>query len=111
MKIRDRTVYQLKAIDLATRYTWREIYEEKTPCTLRACGRKNATKFLKHILNTTTFKIQAVKTDNGTEFTYSYLDTDKESQFDLFCRKHKIERRFIPVATPCFNGVVERVMH
>lgn len=109
VKLRRKNVYQFTAVDLSTRYTWREIYEDKTP--------SSALSFLKYVLKTSPFKIQAIQTategsacgNNGTEYTYRCLNTSKINIFDEYCLKNKLERRYIPVATPRYNGVVERV--
>ncbi|TXJ46145.1 integrase core domain-containing protein, partial [Brachyspira pilosicoli] len=89
------------AVDLAARYSWREIYEDKTPSI--------ALSFLKYVLKTSPFKIQAIQTDNGREYTYRCINTPKINIFDEYCLKNKLERRYIPIATPRYNGVVERV--
>lgn len=101
IKLGRKTVYQFTAVDLATRYSWREIYEDKTP--------SSALSFLKYVLKTSPFKIQSIQTDNGMEYTYRCINTSKINIFDEYCLKNKLERRYIPVATPRYNGVVERV--
>ena len=47
--------------------------------------------------------------NNGREYTYRCINTSKINIFDEYCLKNKLERRYIPVATPRYNGVVERV--
>ncbi|TXJ47014.1 integrase core domain-containing protein [Brachyspira pilosicoli] len=101
IKLGRKTVYQFTAVDLATRYSWRQIYEDKTPYS--------ALSFLKYVLKTSPFKIQAIQTDNGIEYTYRCINTPKINIFDEYCLKNKLERRYIPIATPRYNGVVERV--
>ena len=101
IKLGRKTVYQFTAVDLATRYSWRQIYEDKTP--------SSALSFLKYVLKTSPFKIKAIQTDNGLEYTYRCINTSKINIFDEYCLKNKLERRYIPVATPRYNGVVERV--
>ena len=101
IKLGRKTVYQFTAVDLATRYSWRQIYEDKTPYS--------ALSFLKYVLKTSPFKIQAIQTDNGLEYTYRCINTSKINIFDEYCLKNKLERRYIPAATPRYNGVVERV--
>ena len=101
IKLGRKTVYQFTAVDLATRYSWRQIYEDKTPYS--------ALSFLKYVLKTSPFKIQSIQTDNGMEYTYRCINTPKINIFDEYCLKNKLERRYIPIATPRYNGVVERV--
>lgn len=97
IKLGRKTVYQFTAVDLATRYTW----DDKTP--------SSALSFLKYVLTTSPFNIQSIQTDNGTEYTYRCLNTSKINIFDEYCLKNKLERKYIPVAVPRYNGVVERV--
>ena len=101
IKLGRKTVYQFTAVDLATRYSWRQIYEDKTPYS--------ALSFLKYVLKTSPFRIQTIQTDNGLEYTYRCINSSKINIFDEYCLKNKLERRYIPVATPRYNGVVERV--
>ena len=102
-KIIDAWVYQMTATDLATRATWTQIYENKTP--------ESARRFLEYVVSDAPFQIQSIQTDNGSEFTYKkcFAHTDKETQFELACKKHGITLRHIPVGEPRFNGCVERV--
>ena len=101
IKLGRKTVYQFTAVDLATRYSWRQIHEDKTPYS--------ALSFLKYVLKTSPFRIQAIQTDNGLEYTYRCINSSKINIFDEYCLKNKLERRYIPIATPRYNGVVERV--
>jgi transposase InsO family protein len=61
------------------------------------------------------FKIDAVQTDNGTEFTFNYtshlqakLKDPTEHPLDTYCRKTKISHRLIPPGEKELNGKVER---
>lgn len=102
-KIKGKRIYQFTAIDLATKMTWAKIYENITPY----CARK----FLEYLVADAPFKIQTIQTDNGSEYTYKkcFPHTDKETQFELACKKYNIRLRHIPVGQPRFNGSVERV--
>ncbi|AFR70207.1 integrase core domain protein [Brachyspira pilosicoli B2904] len=80
--------YQITAVDLATRYSWRQIYEDKTL--------SSALSFLKYVLKTSPFRIQAIQTDNGIEYTYRCINSSKINIFDEYCLKNKLERRYIP---------------
>ena len=88
IKLGRKTVYQFTAVDLATRYSWRQIYEDKTP--------SSALSFLKYVLKTSPFKIKAIQTDNGLEYTYRCINSSKINIFDEYCLKNKLERRYIP---------------
>ena len=100
IKLGRKTVYQFTAVDLATRYSWRQIYEDKTPYS--------ALSFLKYVLKTSPFKIQAIQTDNGLEYTYRCINTPKINIFDEYCLKNKLERRYIPIATPRYMPKARR---
>lgn len=78
IKIKDKIAYQITVIDLAIRYTIQRFMKE---IPLRILS-----KFMKQILNTTTYKIQIIQPDNGMEFTYRYLETEEERKFHLFCK-------------------------
>jgi transposase InsO family protein len=62
------------------------------------------------------YKIQSVKTDNGSIFTNYYLGTNKRSDvsiktihsLDLFCRENNIIHYLIDPGKPAQNGTVER---
>ena len=62
------------------------------------------------------YKIQAIKTDNGSVFTNYYLGTNKRSDvsvktlhsLDLFCRENNIIHYLIDPGKPAQNGTVER---
>lgn len=92
--------YQMTAIDLKTRFTWTQIYDDRS--------QMSAKKFLDYVVPDCPFKIQTIQTDNGSEFI-NFSDTDKLSQFELGCEKYNIALRHIPVGQPRFNGCVERV--
>lgn len=76
IKIKDKIAYQITVIDLAIRYTIQRFMKE---IPLRILS-----KFMKQILNTTTYKIQIIQPDNGMEFTYRYLETEEEPKSHLF---------------------------
>ena len=88
IKLGRKTVYQFTAVDLDARYSWRQIYEDKTP--------SSALSFLKYVLKTSPFKIKAIQTDNGLEYTYRCINSSKINIFDEYCLKNKLERRYIP---------------
>ncbi len=99
----DVLYYQFTAIDMASRVSYARLYEEKTP--------DNALDFVERLIKVFPFKVQSIQTDNGVEFTYrcqTYGDTVPHP-LDIFCRQNNIQRVFSPVASPWYNGVVERV--
>ena len=91
--------YQLTAVDLATRITFRYLYSEKTP--------ESAIDFTKRMLEYFPFRVHCIQTDNGTEFTYRKHFFETEHPLDNFCKNKHIKRVYSPVASPWYNGVVE----
>ena len=82
----------MTAIDEFSRYRFVYGFEEHTP--------ENSVKFLKLLEAAFPFKIEAVQTDNGTEFTYRYISEEKECPFETALREAGIEHRLIPPRTP-----------
>nr|WP_242005014.1 integrase core domain-containing protein [Brachyspira pilosicoli] len=93
--------YQFTAVDVATRMSFRYLYDEKSPYS--------TIDFMKRLIDYFPFRIHCIQTDNGIEYTYRCINTSKINIFDEYCLKNKLERRYIPIATPRYNGVVERV--
>ena len=57
-------------------------------------------KFKKMVENQSGYKIQAVRSDNGKEYT--------SAEFDMFCEEAGIEHQLTALYTPQQNGVSER---
>ena len=91
--------YQITAVDLATRMTFRYLYNEKTP--------DNIIDFIHRMLDYFPFRVHCLQSDNGTEFTYRKHSFDTQHHLDIFCKKNYIKRVYSPVASPWYNGVVE----
>jgi len=76
----------------------------------------NACTFLKKLIKQASFKITAVKTDNGSCFTNRYTGYLKSADpinprlhpLDLLCNKLGIEHYLIDPGKPQQNGKVER---
>lgn len=62
----------------------------------------------KETIDTNTYKIKTIQTDNGTEFTYKFISDDKICPFDKALSKLGIKHKLIPPRTPWHNGKVER---
>ncbi len=92
--------YQWTAIDECTRFRFVYAFEEHTP--------ENTVKFLKMLLKEFPFKIRAIQTDNGTEFTYKFISDTEISPLDKMLQTLKIPHVLIPPRTPWHNGKVER---
>ena len=91
--------YQFTAVDVATRMSFRYLYNEKSP--------NGTIDFVKLILDYFSFRVYSIQTDNGTEFTYRKHLFDTVPPLDIFCKKNYIKRVYSPVASPWYNGVVE----
>lgn len=94
--------YQYTAVDECTRWTYREMYEERSTYSSK--------QFLEKLIEKVPFPIREIQTDNGTEFTNRLIVT-KSKHLTLF-EKHLKELGIIyhriQIATPRHNGKVER---
>jgi len=107
-RVANRRYYQYTAIDTASRWRYLKVYDEYTSY--------HSIRFLEEVINTFKYKIQAVKTDNGSVFTNYYLGTNKRSDvsiktlhsLDVFCRERNIIHYLIDPGKPAQNGTVER---
>lgn len=98
---------QFTAIDCASRLRFLHFTDELT--------QMEAASFLEEVVAAFPFKIHAVQTDNGVEFTNLFVTAraglDKEPKlhpFDEGCAAHGIAHRLIPPHCPSFNGHAER---
>lgn len=107
-RIANKRYFQFTAIDTASRWRHLEVYEEQSNF--------HSILFLEKVLEIFPHKIQAVKTDNGFNFTNRYLGSMRRSDlsqktlhaFDLVCAKHNIIHYLIDPGKPAQNGTVER---
>jgi transposase InsO family protein len=107
-RIANKRYFQYTAIDTASRWRYLAVYEEQTSF--------HSILFLKDVMGRFEYKIQAVKTDNGSIFTNYYLGTNKRSDvsvrtlhsLDIFCRENNIIHYLIDPGKPAQNGTVER---
>lgn len=90
--------YQYTAIDSTTRMRVIRIYDELSAY--------NATKFLKVVVAKLPFRVLAVRTDNGIEFTYGSFK--KNHPFSLECVRLGIKHILNRPAYPQGNGKCER---
>lgn len=97
---RSQRLYQYSAKDLFTKIRLIQCYDELSAA--------NTVDFLKRSLKFFPFRVRCFQTDNGMEFTWVFLDTPKEHPVDALCRVQGIKHALIPVATPRYNGQVER---
>jgi len=92
--------YQWTIIDEATGIRYLEWYKERTAY--------NSCKFVMNAIKFFPFKLHEIQTDNGSEFTNRYRNTDKESSLEIMLKSLGIRHKLIRPATPRHNGKVER---
>jgi transposase len=97
-----RKYYQFTAKDECTRWTFREMYDEKSTYS--------ALDFLEKLIQAAPFPIREAQTDNGTEFTNALLvvKATHKTLFEEALEKMDIIYHRIRIATPRHNGKVER---
>lgn len=90
------------AIDRTSKFTYVELYSK--------AGKKEASEFLKQLINVLPYKIHTILTDNGVQFTnLKHQRHAFEHIFDRVCRENNIEHRLTKVNHPWTNGQVERM--
>lgn len=100
--------YQFTAIDCATRWRYLEIYDDY--------GNGFTLNFLNKLIEVAPFRIRAIKTDNGSNFTNRYTGYQKSIDplnpklhpLDLECLRLNIIHYLIDPGKPAQNGKVER---
>jgi len=106
--IKEKRYYQYTAIDCATRWRYLEIYENG--------DNESTLRFLTKLIGIATFRIRAIKTDNGVCFTNRYIGYLKSRDpfnprlhpLDLECQRLNIIHYLIDPGKPAQNGRVER---
>lgn len=104
----ERQYYQFTAIDCASRWRYLKIYG--------SFNNGDSMRFLKELISIASFRIRAIKTDNGSNFTNRYTGYSKSSDplnprlhpLDLLCQKLNIIHYLIDPGKPAQNGRVER---
>jgi len=106
--IAGKRYFQYTAIDTASRWRYLAVYEEQSTY--------HSIRFLLEAINHFSYRIHAIKTDNGSIFTNYYLGTNKRSDvsiktlhaLDRFCASRGIIHYLIDPGKPSQNGTVER---
>ncbi len=106
--VENKRYYQFTAIDCASRWRYLKIYDDYSNF--------HSMRFLKKLIKVAPFRIRAVKTDNGSNFTNRYTGYLKSAdpinpklhQFDVMCQKYNIIHYLIDPGKPQQNGKVER---
>jgi len=96
----EKNLFQWTAIDECTRTRFTYGYEEHTP--------ENSVDFLNRFLNWFPFEIHCIQTDNGTEFTYTFISDTVKCPFEIKLAELSIAHKLIKPRTPWHNGKVER---
>jgi transposase InsO family protein len=107
-RIVGKRYFQYTAIDTASRWRYLAVYDDQTNF--------HSILFLKEVIKIFKYKIQAIKTDNGSIFTNYYTSVTKRSDMtvktihalDLFCKENNIIHYLIDPGKPAQNGTVER---
>jgi transposase InsO family protein len=75
-----------------------------------SAGKMEAAQFLRDLIEAVPYRVHAVLTDNGIQFTTRARDVhDGDHIFDRVCDEHGIEHRLTKVNHPWTNGQVERM--
>jgi transposase InsO family protein len=106
--ISGRRYYQFTAIDCASRWRYLKIYDNYS--------NSDSIDFLKELIKVADFRIRAIKTDNGSNFTNRYTGYSKSSDplnpklhaLDILCQELNIIHYLIDPGKPAQNGTVER---
>jgi transposase InsO family protein len=106
--VRNKQYYQFTAIDCASRWRYLKIYDDYSNFS--------SINFLEELINIAPFRIRAIKTDNGSNFTNRYTGYLKSADpfnprlhdFNLMCQKFNIIHYLIDPGKPAQNGIVER---
>lgn len=107
-KVQGEKYYQFTAIDCKSRWRYLKIYDD--------FSNFSSVSFLRELIKKAPFRIEAIKTDNGSYFTNRYTGYNKSTDplnpkihmFDLECQKHNIIHYLIDPGKPQQNGKVER---
>lgn len=106
--IENKRYYQFTAIDCASRWRYLKIYDDHSNF--------HSIRFLEELIRIAPFRIRAIKTDNGSNFTNRYTGYRKSSDpfnprphdLDILCQRYNIIHYLIDPGKPAQNGKVER---
>lgn len=106
--VENKRYYQFTAIDCASRWRYLKAHSDYSNFS--------SIKFLEELIKIAPFRIRAIKTDNGSNFTNRYTGYLKSSDplnprlhaFDTLCQKYNIIHYLIDPGKPAQNGKVER---
>ena len=98
--VKNRQYYQFTAIDCASRWRYLKIYSDYSNFSSMI--------FLEELIGVAPFRIRAIKTDNGSNFTNRYTGYSKSSDplnpklhcLDILCQKYNIIHYLIDPGKP-----------
>jgi len=104
----NKQYFQFTAIDCSSRWRYLKIYDNYSNF--------HSIRFLEELIKVAPFRIRAVKTDNGSNFTNRYTGYLKSSDpinpqlhdFDILCQRYNTIHYLIDPGKPAQNGKVER---
>ena len=107
-EVAGKRYYQFTAVDCASRWRYLKVYENYSNF--------DSMHFLQEVIRIAPFRIRAIKTDNGSNFTNRYTGYLKSSDpfnprlhdFDILCQRYNIIHYLIDPGKPAQNGHVER---
>jgi len=106
--VENEQYFQFTAIDCASRWRYLKIYNNYS--------NTDTIDFLETLVRLAPFRIRAIKTDNGSNFTNRYTGYLKSADpinprlhdLDILCQKYNIIHYLIDPGKPAQNGKVER---
>ena len=99
-RINGEKAYVYVAVDECTRWRYTKAYSTINGELTRL--------FMDEVKENSPFPIQCVQTDNGQEFTYRFLSTEKIHPLDRWCEENGVRHQCIPPGVKELNGKVER---
>lgn len=99
-RIRGEKAYVYVVVDECTRWRFSKAYS--------TINGDLTAKFMNEVKDSAPFPIFCVQTDNGQEFTYRFLNTNKVHPLDSWCLENGVKHQCIPPGVKELNGKVER---
>ncbi len=99
-RVRGEKAYVYVVVDECTRWRYSKAY--------KSINGMQTVEFMDEVKENIPFPIFCIQTDNGQEFTFRFLNTDKTHPLDDWCNDHGIKHQCIPPGVKELNGKVER---
>lgn len=101
-KIEGNQYYQLSCVDHHSSWRYIRIFRDKSV--------RSVMTFLRGLIEVVPFPIMEIQTDNDTAFTDNFSSlrgVTGAHEMDIWCQRHEIHHRLIPVGQKELNGKVE----